>query len=252
MPHSILVPYHHSEAIPALSTAFTTDDAVIISKGPAGAMVERLYDTLAKRVAERSDRIAVISGDCTTALGTIAGLQRRGAAPGVIWLDAHADFHTAHTTRSGNLSGMTMAMITGRAGSALREALGMRAVDEATCIIAGARDIDEGERDNLAASRVRVMSLDELDATDALPTGPLYVHVATCLPETDALPPVRVTAPGGPSLERVITTLQRLAARGTIAALGIGVISDKKALQAHGSLDALRPLIDAALGISPA
>jgi arginase len=245
MSHTILVPYHHSEAITALSDAFTANDAVIVSKGPAGAMVTRIYDMLAKRVAERDEPVVVISGDCTTALGTIAGLQRRGVSPGVIWLDAHADFHTAHSTRSGYLSGMALAMITGRTGVALRDAIGMTVVDDASCVIAGARDIDDGERENLAASRVRVMSLDELDAASDLPPGPWYVHVATCLFDAPELPATRHPVPGGPSLERVTATLRGLAARGTIAALGIGVISDKKALQAAGRLDALRPLIDA-------
>ncbi|MEO0580833.1 MAG: arginase [Bacteroidota bacterium] len=53
----------------------------------------------------------VISGDHSSALGTISGI--RMAHPdkklGVIWIDAHADMHAPYTTPSGNLHGMPLA-----------------------------------------------------------------------------------------------------------------------------------------------
>ncbi len=54
----------------------------------------------------------IIAGDHSTAYGTIAGIKK--AYPkkrlGVIWIDAHADFHSPYTTPSGNMHGMTLAM----------------------------------------------------------------------------------------------------------------------------------------------
>ena len=54
----------------------------------------------------------VIAGDHSTAYGTIAGIKK--AYPkkrlGVIWIDAHADFHSPYTTPSGNMHGMPLAM----------------------------------------------------------------------------------------------------------------------------------------------
>jgi arginase len=54
----------------------------------------------------------VMGGDHSTAYGTIAGIKK--AHPkirlGVIWIDAHADFHTPFTTPSGNMHGMSLAM----------------------------------------------------------------------------------------------------------------------------------------------
>jgi arginase len=54
----------------------------------------------------------VMSGDHSTAYGTICGIKK--AYPkkrlGVIWIDAHADIHTPYTTPSGNMHGMTLAM----------------------------------------------------------------------------------------------------------------------------------------------
>lgn len=57
----------------------------------------------------------IMAGDHSTAYGTIAGIKK--AHPkirlGVIWIDAHADFHTPFTTPSGNMHGMALAMACG-------------------------------------------------------------------------------------------------------------------------------------------
>lgn len=53
----------------------------------------------------------VLSGDHSSALGSISGMKM--AFPekriGVVWIDAHADIHSPHTTPSGNIHGMPLA-----------------------------------------------------------------------------------------------------------------------------------------------
>lgn len=53
----------------------------------------------------------VLSGDHSSALGTLSGIK--AANPngrlGVIWIDAHADLHTPNTSPSGNVHGMPLA-----------------------------------------------------------------------------------------------------------------------------------------------
>lgn len=53
----------------------------------------------------------VLSGDHSSALGTISGIK--AAYPekrlGVVWIDAHADLHSPHTSPSGNVHGMPLA-----------------------------------------------------------------------------------------------------------------------------------------------
>ncbi|HEX6040499.1 arginase family protein [Longimicrobium sp.] len=74
---------------------------------------------LAARLSERvsAARAAgalpiVLAGNCASALGTLAGLA--DDEPGIVWLDAHGDFNTPETTRSGMLDGMALAIATGR------------------------------------------------------------------------------------------------------------------------------------------
>ncbi|WP_044202620.1 arginase [Flammeovirga sp. OC4] len=68
------------------------------------------YDTL-----KAGETPVVLAGDHSTAAGTISGIKK--AFPhqklGVIWIDAHADFHSPYTTPSGNMHGMPLAMVSG-------------------------------------------------------------------------------------------------------------------------------------------
>lgn len=54
----------------------------------------------------------VLAGDHSTASGTICGLKKAHPAKriGVIWIDAHADFHTPFTSPTGNMHGFSLAM----------------------------------------------------------------------------------------------------------------------------------------------
>lgn len=244
----IVVPYHHAEPLPKLADAFPADDAAIVSKGPAGAMIVRLYDQVAARVAASDMPVVVASGDCTTSLATVAGLQRRGLTPGVIWVDAHGDFHTPRTTRSGYFGGMALAMLMGRAGASLAEDVGLRAVAEDACVLVDARDLDLAERDALDASAVhRVHDVAALEHA-ALPPPPWYVHLDIDVIDPSELPPLRFPAPDGPSANAVATALRALASRGTIAALGLACTLTPKAFEQPDALAKIAPLIDAALG----
>ena len=53
----------------------------------------------------------VLSGDHSSALGTISGIKSKypDKRLGVIWIDAHADLHSPYTSPSGNVHGMPIA-----------------------------------------------------------------------------------------------------------------------------------------------
>ena len=75
-------------------------------------MVERVTEEVAKTLENNAFPI-ILAGDHSTAAGTISGIRK--AYPksklGVIWVDAHADLHSPYTTPSGNLHGMSMAIV---------------------------------------------------------------------------------------------------------------------------------------------
>jgi arginase len=57
----------------------------------------------------------VLSGDHSSALGTISGVKANFPEQrlGVVWIDAHADLHSPFTTPSGNVHGMPLAAALG-------------------------------------------------------------------------------------------------------------------------------------------
>ena len=247
----VVVPYHHAEPLPKLADAFAADDAVVVSKGPAGAMLARLYDQVAARVAASDAPVVVASGDCTTSLAIVAGLQRRGMTPGVIWLDAHGDFHTPHTTRSGYFGGMALSMLVGRAGASLARSIGLHAIAEDACVLVGARDLDPAETDALDASAVRRVDDVSALADAALPPSPWYVHLDIDVIDPSEVPPLRFPAPGGPSADAIAAALRALALRGTIAALGLACTLTPKSFEQFDPLATIAPLIDAAFQPAP-
>ncbi len=57
----------------------------------------------------------VLSGDHSSALGTISGIKSHdpGQRLGIVWIDAHADLHSPYTSPSGNVHGMPLAAALG-------------------------------------------------------------------------------------------------------------------------------------------
>ncbi len=57
----------------------------------------------------------LLSGDHSSALGTISGIKKAfpNKTLGVIWIDAHADIHSPYTSPSGNIHGMPLAAALG-------------------------------------------------------------------------------------------------------------------------------------------
>ena len=67
--------------------------------------------TAVSTACKRGNFPIVLSGDHSSALGTIAGIKHAypSSTIGVIWLDAHADLHSPYTSPSGNVHGMPLA-----------------------------------------------------------------------------------------------------------------------------------------------
>ena len=172
---------------------------------------------LAEQVAVETDPV-VFAGDCVSAIGVLAGLQRAGLDPTLVWFDAHGDFHTWETTRSGFLGGMPLAMIVGRGEQTVVDGAGLTPLDERRVALVGARDLDPGEDEAVAASSMAVLSVADVAAWEP-PAGPVHVHVDLDVVDPREMPAHNYPAPGGPSLAEVRAALVHLAATGRIAAV---------------------------------
>jgi len=219
------VPYHLDEYLPDLD--FPLEAAEIIRadlpSGDTWARLAALYRLVADAVAStarQGSRPVVLSGDCTTALGTVAGLQRAGIDAGIVWFDAHGDVQTLETTASGYLGGLPLRQLVGYRPELIATGLGLRPVAEQRVLLAGARDLDPPEVTYLDSALISRAEVAGLDAA-AWPDGPLYVHLDLDVIDPSNVPGLRYPAPGGPGCAEVAGALRMLLATGRVAAVGI-------------------------------
>lgn len=208
---------------------------------PAGLSGEELPDVgllaaaLAREVAAargRGQLPLIIGGDCTVALGVVAGLGDE--VQGIVWVDAHGDFNTPATSPSGYLGGMPLATVTGRGLPQLREAAGQaRPFPEEQVLLLGVRDLDPEEQAALDDSPVTVLTTDDLRddgsalaaALDRLGSGPLYLHVDVDVLDPSVMPGVVYPVAGGLSLAEIERLLHAVTDRCTLAAVSLTAVN---------------------------
>ena len=189
---------------------------------PEGSQQERmgvLYDGLTRWVAG-TEAPVVYAGDCVCIIGVLAGLQRRGVNPTLIFFDAHGDFNTWETSGSGFIGGMPLAMVTGRGEQTIVDAAGLTPLPDEQVMLVDGRDLDPGEDTAIEASGISVVSVDDLMHID-LPPGSLYVHVDGDVVDPSDMPAMNYPAPDGPLLPEVSGALDRLAATGRVVAFSL-------------------------------
>ncbi len=76
---------------------------------------EEACNEIADLYVDADDKVIVLTGDHSNAVGSICGLRKahRQAKIGVIWIDAHADLHSPYSTPSFNIHGMPLAALCG-------------------------------------------------------------------------------------------------------------------------------------------
>ena len=166
---------------------------------------------------------------CPSMPGLVAGLQRSGPTRepikvGMLWLDAHPDFNTPETTRSGSLGGMPVAVATGRALHVMRlDAKLDPPLPDRHVVMGGVRLTDPLEQNLLDNSMIEQLSVDDLrnitpevwaqlDRLNRL-TDKIYVHI-----DMDVLDPREVMGhgnkvPNGPSSEQLAKLFEAIFAR---------------------------------------
>jgi arginase len=187
----IQVPYHlgrEGEVLGAgpapLAEAIGGESIVVERSEPAYNEIYATFDVVRQLASAVKDVLAdgsfplVLAGNCHSAMGTLAGL---GRDVGVVWFDAHADFHTPDSSPTGFIDGMALALVTGEGWTELRRTVdGLRPVPEEHVVLVGARDLEPTEEERLAESavvRADAASLESALDTLAERVGTVYVHI---------------------------------------------------------------------------
>ncbi len=231
MARFILTPYFDGETDAGLEPLARPEwriNKLALPPGTKPARMIAMYRPLAAWVAEtvtQGELPVSLAGDCVSSLGVLAGVQRAGLRPTLIWFDAHGDFNTWETSPSGFLYGMPLAMLVGRGEQTIVEGVHLVPLPEARVILTDARDLDPGEREALADSAVAHLPDAASLLNNPLPEEPLYVHVDTDVVDPNEARAVRYPAPGGPSVETLRRVFQRLAQTGRLVAISFSAWS---------------------------
>lgn len=166
-----------------------------------------------------------MGGDHALALGTVAGVAQAAARLGqpqfVLWLDAHADYHTVRTSDTGNLHGTPLAYATGRDGFEGFPAVTAPVPGENVCLI-GLRSVDPAEKAALAGSIDAAHDMREIDETGiaaplraflakvAAAGGRLHVSLDVDFLDPDIAPAVGTTVPGGATFREAHLVMEML------------------------------------------
>ncbi len=123
---------------------------------------EAAYHAAEKAVSEGWLPI-FLGGDHSISIGTIGGMADVSPV-GVLWVDAHGDFNTPETSRSGNIHGMALAVLTGRGHPDLVN-IGKkgRKLNPENVVILGVRDLDPEEKKLLKESGVTIYTMRDID-----------------------------------------------------------------------------------------
>jgi arginase len=180
---------------------------------------------------------------CPSMPGLVGGLQHSGSSieplrVGLLWLDAHPDFNTPETTRSGSLGGMPVAVATGRALERMRlDATLDPPLADRQVVMGGVRLTDPLEQHLLDESRIEQVSVDDLRTGSAAlfqqldrldrSNDRIYVHI-----DMDVLDPREVMGhgnkvPGGPSSDELARLFESIFRRyDKASAIGFATIPE--------------------------
>ena len=220
---TLLVPYHLEEHLPELAADLPGPPDVTLEGPPPLGDPWPWYSALHERVAAAvagTTRPAVVSGDCVVAAGVLAGLQRAGHDPAVVWFDAHGDLHTTRTSTSGYPGGTSLRLLTGHRPAGWTGVPDLAPVAEERVVLVGARDLDPAEAGYLETSPIRRADVGSLEPAD-LPDGPLLLHVDVDVVDAVDLPGLLFPVAEGPSADAVTAAIGRVVATGRVVALDI-------------------------------
>lgn len=152
---------------------------------------------------------------CPSSIGMLGGLQQSltstdTSSVSILWIDAHADYNTPETTRSGSMGGMPLAVANGLALHTFRRDSKLEPpLPNNHIVTVGLRDVDPLEQHLLDEARIENISVDDIrnltqnvyDQMDALSkvSDKIYVHIDLDVLDASEMPYHNYPTEDGPT-----------------------------------------------------
>jgi arginase len=197
------------------------------------ASVCRDVYTKALSTLESDETAIFLGGDHSISIGTVSAMDTHGGDVGVIWVDAHGDFNTPHTTPSGNVHGMALAALLGNGPEELTDIGRPGAkLKPSEIVLIGTRDLDGQERVALRDSGALVITMREIDengiaacARQAMTflSAVSKIHISLDMDslDPDEAPGVGTPVPGGLTYREAHVLMEILSDSGKVSSLDI-------------------------------
>jgi arginase len=190
----------------------------------------------------------LLASDCSICLTTLPAALRHRPDARVLWLDAHGDYNTPDTTESGFLGGMCLAGACGEWDAGLAQP-----VPPDRVVLAGVRDLDEGERRLLEDSPATVIGASTIETLvavkNALDGASTFVHLDLDVIDPEHFP-AQFPAPGGLHPDRVLDLLESVTEDCEVIGLEVTAFEapetePERRAAAETAMHVLEPLLDA-------
>jgi arginase len=193
-------------------------------------------------------RVPVIAAaDCSIAVTTLPAAIRHRPDARVLWLDAHGDYNTPASSGSGYLGGMCLAGACGEWDAGLGDTIPAERL-----VLAGVRDLDDGERELLERSEATVIGASVVETLvavkNALDGAPVFIHLDLDVLDPEEFPSA-FPAPGGLSSDKLYDLMEAVADDSELVGLEVTAFeapedADELADAAETAMRVLDPVLD--------
>jgi arginase len=213
----------------ARSGAKAADEIISLARRASAAGQESL---------RHGARPIFLGGDHSISMGSVAGVARHCREQGrelfVLWIDAHGDFNTPRTSETGNIHGMSLALLCGEPDFAHQcDPQWYSPVDPRNVTVFGARSLDREERELIVSRGVEVVDMRTIDEFGVAPllrrllervaavNGHLHVSLDVDAMDPSIAPGVGTCVPGGFTYREAHLIMEMLHDSGLVGSLDI-------------------------------
>ncbi len=214
----------HLDLGPATCDALDVRDGVFALDCVGG----RFLRTLRELELAAPERVFTVGGTCGAEAAPIAYLSRRYQGLGVVWFDAHGDLNTPATSPSGHFHGMVLRTLLGDGPREFTDHIAS-SLDSARVLVAGARDLDDAERDCIESVGIGLVegwpgdtAARIIDFLRSAEVAQLYVHIDVDVFDPAVYRDALFSVPQGPSLDSAAFVVREVV--DAFDVVGVGVV----------------------------